>query len=118
MGVVLFLITIATAFLGYVLPWGQMSYWGATVITRLFRVIPLAGKYIVENILWGAFSVGEPTLGRFYSFHFILPFAIAIFVLIHFSLLHSSGSSNPLGAERRWNCVPFHPYFSLRDLSI
>lgn len=70
------------------------------MITRLFSVIPLAGKYIVEDILWGAFSVGEPTLGRFYSFHFIFPFIMAVFIMIHFRLLHSSGSSNPLGADR------------------
>nr|QNV11857.1 cytochrome b [Ancistrocerus parietum] len=113
-GVIIFLFTMATAFLGYVLPWGQMSFWGATVITNLISAIPYLGKSIVEWI-WGGFSVNNPTLNRFYSIHFILPFIILILVIIHLMFLHSSGSNNPMGTNSNLNKIIFHPYFSSKD---
>nr|QKK69296.1 cytochrome b [Anterhynchium (Dirhynchium) sp. QHZ-2020] len=114
-GVIILLMTMATAFLGYVLPWGQMSFWGATVITNLISAIPYIGQSIVEWI-WGGFSVNKPTLNRFYSLHFILPFIILILVIIHLTFLHSSGSSNPLGSNSNLNKIIFYPYFILKDL--
>jgi ubiquinol-cytochrome c reductase cytochrome b subunit len=105
---------MATAFLGYVLPWGQMSLWGATVITNLFSVIPYAGDSIVMWG-WGGFSVETPTLNRFFSLHYLLPFLIAGFVIVHLSLLHKDGSSNPTGITQKVDVISFYPYFSTKD---
>ncbi len=114
-GVVIFLLMMATAFMGYVLPWGQMSFWGATVITNLFSAIPLVGSSIVEW-LWGGFSVSNATLNRFFSLHYLMPFLIAGLVIIHLSLLHKDGSNNPLGINTNVQTVPFYPYFYVKDL--
>lgn len=114
-GVIIILLTIATAFLGYVLPWGQISFWGATVITNLLSAIPYCGSAIVEW-LWGGFAVRNPTLSRFFALHFLLPFVIAALVLVHLIFLHETGSNNPLGINRRFDKIPFHPYFSVKDL--
>lgn len=114
-GVVIFILMMATAFMGYVLPWGQMSFWGATVITNLFSAIPVVGKDIVDW-LWGGFAVDNPTLNRFFSLHFTLPFVIAGAVLIHLVLLHEVGSNNPLGLTLKTENVPFYPYFYTKDL--
>ena len=114
-GVILLVLMMATAFTGYVLPWGQMSFWGATVITSMFTVIPVAGKAIVEW-LWGGFTVNNPTLNRFFSIHFILPFLIAGVTLIHLALLHKDGSNNPLGSDAGIDDVPFYPYFVSKDM--
>jgi len=114
-GVILFLLMMATAFMGYVLPWGQMSFWGATVITNLFSAIPFVGQNIVEW-LWGGFSVGNPTLNRFFSLHYLLPFLIAGLTIIHLSLLHKEGSNNPLGINTNVDTVSFYPYFYVKDL--
>lgn len=114
-GRIIFILTIATAFLGYVLPWGQISFWGATVITNLVSAIPLIGNEIVIW-LWGGFSVNNATLNRFYSLHFIIPFIIIILILIHLITLHTTGSSNPLGVNRNLYKIPFHLYFTLKDI--
>lgn len=114
-GVIIFLLMMATAFMGYVLPWGQMSFWGATVITNLFSAIPFVGQSIVEW-LWGGFSVSNATLNRFYSLHYFMPFAIAGLVLIHLSLLHKDGSNNPLGINTNVDNISFYPYFYVKDL--
>jgi len=114
-GVIIFLLMMATAFLGYVLPWGQMSFWGATVITNLFSAIPFAGPAIVEW-LWGGFSIDNATLNRFFSLHFILPFAIAGLVISHIALLHRDGSNNPLGIDSKTDSIPFYPYAYVKDL--
>lgn len=114
-GVLIFLLMMATAFLGYVLPWGQMSFWGATVITNLFSAIPFAGPSIVEW-LWGGFSIDNATLNRFFSLHFILPFLIAGLVIAHIALLHRDGSNNPLGIDSRSDSIPFYPYAYVKDL--
>lgn len=114
-GVTIFLLSIATAFLGYVLPWGQMSFWAATVITNLLSAIPYLGFVIVEWV-WGGFSVGNPTLTRFFSFHFILPFVILFIVILHLLFLHKTGSGNPLGISRNYDKISFHPYFSFKDI--
>jgi ubiquinol-cytochrome c reductase cytochrome b subunit len=114
-GVVIFLLMMATAFMGYVLPWGQMSFWGATVITNLFSAIPFIGNSIVEW-LWGGFSVGNATLNRFYSLHYLMPFIIVGFVFVHLSLLHKDGSNNPLGINTNIDYIPFYPYFYVKDL--
>ncbi len=114
-GVVIFLLMMATAFMGYVLPWGQMSFWGATVITNLFSAIPVVGKSIVEW-LWGGFSVGNATLNRFFSLHYLMPFVIAGMTLIHLALLHKDGSNNPLGVNGAVDTVSFYPYFYVKDL--
>lgn len=114
-GVVLLLLTMATAFLGYVLPWGQMSFWAATVITNLFSAIPYVGEIFVEW-LWGGFSVDNATLNRFFSFHFLLPFVIVAVVIIHFLFLHETGSNNPLGLNRDRTKIPFHAYYSFKDI--
>lgn len=114
-GVIIFLLMMATAFMGYVLPWGQMSFWGATVITNLFSAIPLVGQSIVEW-LWGGFSVSNATLNRFFSLHYLLPFVIAGLVLLHLSLLHKDGSNNPLGINTNVDYVPFYPYYYVKDL--
>ena len=114
-GVVLFLLMMATGFMGYVLPWRQMSFWGATVITNLFSAIPLAGPSIVEW-LWGGFSVDNATLNRFFSLHYLMPFAIVGVTLAHLSLLHNTGSNNPLGINTNLDTIPFYPYFYVKDL--
>lgn len=114
-GVIILFITIATAFLGYVLPWGQISFWGATVITNLLSAIPYLGTTIVQWI-WGGFSVDNATLNRFFRLHFLLPFIIAALVIIHLLFLHQTGSSNPLGTNRNIDKIPFHPYFTFKDI--
>nr|ADO22013.1 cytochrome b [Lampetra sp. DAB-2010]ADO22014.1 cytochrome b [Lampetra sp. DAB-2010] len=114
-GVILFALTAATAFVGYVLPWGQMSFWGATVITNLISAVPYVGDDIVVW-LWGGFSVSNATLTRFFTFHFILPFILAAMTMIHIMFLHQTGSSNPLGINSNLDKVQFHPYFSFKDI--
>ena len=114
-GVIIFLLMMATGFMGYVLPWGQMSFWGATVITNLFSAIPLVGGSIVEW-LWGGFSVDNATLNRFYSLHYLMPFVIAGLTVVHLSLLHTNGSNNPLGINLNIDTVSFYPYFYVKDL--
>ncbi len=115
-GVLIFLLMMATAFMGYVLPWGQMSFWGATVITNLFSAIPLIGPTIVEW-MWGGFAVDNPTLNRFFSLHFLLPFVIVGVVFLHIWALHVTGSNNPSGIEPKGpqDTVPFHPYYTVKD---
>nr|AXS66259.1 cytochrome b [Cucujoidea sp. 5 KM-2017] len=114
-GVLIFFMTMATAFLGYVLPWGQMSFWGATVITNLVSAIPYLGNTLVYW-LWGGFAVDNATLTRFFCFHFLLPFIISALVLIHLLFLHQTGSNNPLGTNSNLDKIPFHPYFSWKDI--
>lgn len=114
-GVILFFLTIGTAFIGYVLPWGQISFWGATVITNLLSAIPYIGTELVQW-LWGGFAVDNATLTRFFSFHFLFPFIIAAFTIIHLLFLHQTGSNNPLGINRNSDKIPFHPYFSYKDI--
>lgn len=114
-GTSIYIISIATAFLGYVLPWGQISFWGATVITNLVSTIPYIGEISVQWI-WGGFSINNATLNRFYSLHFILPFLILLIVIIHLYFLHESGSSNPLGLNRNLYKIFFHPYFTIKDI--
>nr|APX39964.1 cytochrome b [Chilotomina oberthuri] len=114
-GVTIFFLVMATAFLGYVLPWGQMSFWGATVITNLVSAIPYLGTTIVQWI-WGGFAVDNATLTRFFAFHFLLPFIVAALVMIHLLFLHQTGSSNPLGTTLNIDKIPFHPYFSFKDI--
>lgn len=114
-GVILFFLTIGTAFIGYVLPWGQMSFWGATVITNLLSAIPYIGTELVQW-LWGGFAVDNATLTRFFSFHFLFPFIIMAFTIIHLLFLHQTGSNNPLGINRNIDKIPFHPYFSFKDI--
>nr|QNS38293.1 cytochrome b [Donacobius atricapilla] len=114
-GVILLLLLMATAFVGYVLPWGQMSFWGATVITNLFSAIPYIGQTLVEWA-WGGFSVDNPTLTRFFALHFLLPFVIAGVTLVHLTLLHETGSNNPLGIPSDCDKIPFHPYYSVKDI--
>jgi ubiquinol-cytochrome c reductase cytochrome b subunit len=114
-GVVILLAVIAAAFMGYVLPWGQISFWGATVITNLFSAIPYFGGEIV-NWIWGGFAVDNATLTRFFAFHFLIPFLVAALVFIHLLFLHQTGSHNPLGLQLNADKIPFHPYFSFKDL--
>ena len=116
LGVVILILMMATAFMGYVLPWGQMSFWGATVITNLFSAIPLVGESIV-TLLWGGFSVDNPTLNRFYALHYLLPFVIVGVVVLHIVALHRFGSNNPLGIDVRGNqdTLSFHPYYTVKD---
>nr|WHU53971.1 cytochrome b [Ctenotus robustus] len=114
-GVILLLLVMATAFVGYVLPWGQMSFWGATVITNLLSAIPYIGTNLVEWI-WGGFSVDNATLTRFFTFHFLLPFAIMGASILHLLFLHETGSNNPTGLASNTDKIPFHPYFSYKDL--
>nr|YP_009691885.1 cytochrome b [Nortia carinicollis]QEG58678.1 cytochrome b [Nortia carinicollis] len=114
-GVTIFFLVMATAFLGYVLPWGQMSFWGATVITNLVSAIPYLGQTIVQWI-WGGFAVDNATLTRFFSFHFILPFIITALIMVHLLFLHQTGSGNPLGTKSNIDKISFHPYFSIKDL--
>nr|YP_009239475.1 cytochrome b [Polynemus dubius]AMM05681.1 cytochrome b [Polynemus dubius] len=114
-GVVLLLLTMMTAFVGYVLPWGQMSFWGATVITNLLSAIPYVGNSLVQWI-WGGFSVDNATLNRFFAFHFLFPFVIAAVTMLHVLFLHETGSNNPIGITSNTDKIPFHPYFSYKDL--
>nr|YP_009368204.1 cytochrome b [Lepilemur aeeclis]AAZ92429.1 cytochrome b [Lepilemur aeeclis]AAZ92430.1 cytochrome b [Lepilemur aeeclis]ABF93448.1 cytochrome b [Lepilemur aeeclis]ADP68296.1 cytochrome b [Lepilemur aeeclis] len=113
-GIMLLFSVMATAFMGYVLPWGQMSFWGATVITNLLSAIPYVGTDLVEWI-WGGFSVGKPTLTRFFALHFILPFIISALTMIHLLFLHETGSNNPLGMSSNPDKIPFHPYYTTKD---
>ena len=117
LGVVILLIMMATAFMGYVLPWGQMSFWGATVITNLFSAIPLVGEDVV-SWLWGGFAVDNPTLNRFYSLHYLLPFVLVGVVVLHLVALHRFGSNNPLGIDTKGpqDTLPFHPYYTAKDM--
>jgi ubiquinol-cytochrome c reductase cytochrome b/c1 subunit len=117
LGLVILLLMMATAFMGYVLPWGQMSYWGATVITNLFSAIPVVGQKIV-TWLWGGFAVDNPTLNRFYALHYLLPFVIVGVVMLHLIALHQHGSNNPLGIDRKTpqDSIPFHPYYTIKDM--
>nr|QNH68966.1 cytochrome b [Parantica aglea aglea] len=112
--IILFLL-MATAFMGYVLPWGQMSFWGATVITNLLSAIPYLGTMLV-NWIWGGFAVDNATLTRFYSFHFLFPFIIAMLTMIHLLFIHQTGSNNPLGINSNLDKIPFHPFFTFKDL--
>jgi quinol-cytochrome oxidoreductase complex cytochrome b subunit len=116
LGVIILVLMMATAFMGYVLPWGQMSFWGATVITNLFSAIPYVGNWIV-TLLWGGFSVDNPTLNRFFSLHYLLPFVIYAFAFLHVIALHITGSNNPLGIEPKSakDTIPFHPYYTAKD---
>nr|YP_009685750.1 cytochrome b [Aphyosemion kouamense]QDU92065.1 cytochrome b [Aphyosemion kouamense] len=114
-GVVLLLLVMMTAFVGYVLPWGQMSFWGATVITNLLSAVPYIGDSLVQWI-WGDFSVNNATLTRFFTFHFLLPFAVLAATMVHLIFLHETGSNNPAGINSDSDKVPFHPYFSYKDL--
>jgi ubiquinol-cytochrome c reductase cytochrome b subunit len=117
LGVIIFLIMMGTAFMGYVLPWGQMSFWGATVITNLFSAIPLVGEEI-RTWLWGGFSVDNPTLNRFFSLHYLLPFMIFGVVILHVWAFHTTGNNNPTGVQpkTKQDTVPFHPYYTMKDL--
>nr|YP_009503521.1 cytochrome b [Abroscelis anchoralis]AWX64129.1 cytochrome b [Abroscelis anchoralis] len=114
-GVIILFLVMATAFMGYVLPWGQMSFWGATVITNLLSAIPYVGTMLVQWV-WGGFAVDNATLTRFFTFHFILPFIVAAMVLIHLLFLHQTGSNNPLGMNSNIDKIPFHPYFTFKDI--
>nr|AXS65719.1 cytochrome b [Cerambycidae sp. 7 KM-2017] len=114
-GVTIFFLVMGTAFLGYVLPWGQMSFWGATVITNLVSAIPYLGTFIVQWI-WGGFAVDNATLTRFFALHFILPFIVTAMVMIHLLFLHQTGSNNPMGTNSNMDKIPFHPYFIFKDL--
>src|SRR5438874_6103049 len=116
LGVIILILMIMTAFMGYVLPWGQMSYWAATVITNLFSAIPVVGNNIV-TLLWGGFTVGNPTLNRFFSLHYLLPFIIVAVIGLHLLALHQHGSNNPLGIDTRGpqDTIPFHPYHTIKD---
>nr|YP_009184412.1 cytochrome b [Dasypus sabanicola]ALO62474.1 cytochrome b [Dasypus sabanicola] len=114
-GIILLFTVMATAFMGYVLPWGQMSFWGATVITNLLSAIPYIGADLVEWI-WGGFSVDKATLTRFFAFHFILPFIITALVMIHLLFLHETGSNNPTGISSNMDTIPFHPYYTIKDI--
>nr|YP_009489593.1 cytochrome b [Losaria neptunus]SPP23496.1 cytochrome b [Losaria neptunus] len=114
-GIIILFLLMATAFMGYVLPWGQMSFWGATVITNLLSAIPYLGNTLV-NWIWGGFAIDNATLTRFYSFHFLFPFIILMLTMIHLLFLHQTGSNNPLGINSNYDKIPFHPYFSYKDL--
>ncbi len=116
LGVVILILMMATAFMGYVLPWGQMSYWGATVITNLFSAFPGIGKYIV-TLLWGGFSVDQPTLNRFFALHYLMPFILVGVIFLHVAALHITGSNNPLGIDPKGtqDTLPFHPYYTAKD---
>ena len=115
-GVIIFLLVMATAFLGYVLPWGQISFWGATVITNLFSAIPYIGTDLVQWI-WGGFAVDNATLTRFFTFHFLFPFVVAAASMVHILFIHQTGSNNPLGIISNIDKVPFHPYFTFKDIT-
>ena len=117
LGVVILICMMATSFLGYVLPWGQMSFWGATVITSLFSAIPVIGDWIV-TLLWGGFSIDNPTLNRFFSLHYLMPFVLVGVIVLHIVALHQHGSSNPIGIDTKGpqDQLPFHPYYTVKDL--
>jgi ubiquinol-cytochrome c reductase cytochrome b subunit len=118
LGIIIFLCMMATAFMGYVLPWGQMSFWGATVITNLFSAIPIVGDNIV-TWLWGGYSVDNPTLNRFFALHYLFPFIIVGIVILHLIALHIPGSNNPSGVsvkDVKKDTIPFHPYYTIKDL--
>nr|ANJ70290.1 cytochrome b [Acilius sulcatus] len=114
-GVIILFLVMGTAFMGYVLPWGQMSFWGATVITNLLSAVPYLGTMLVQWV-WGGFAVDNATLTRFFTIHFLLPFIIAAMVMIHLLFLHQTGSNNPLGTNSNMDKIPFHPYFSFKDI--
>ncbi len=114
LGVIIFLATIASAFLGYVLPWGQISFWAATVITNFFSALPYIGTILVQWI-WGGFAVGSATLTRFFTFHFLVPFILIALRIIHLLFLHQTGSNNPTGTNRDPQKIPFHPYYTSKD---
>nr|AUN88088.1 cob [Somatochlora hineana] len=114
-GVLILFLVMATAFMGYVLPWGQMSFWGATVITNLLSAIPYLGTILVQWV-WGGFAVDNATLTRFFTFHFVLPFIVAAATMIHLLFLHQTGSNNPIGINSDSDKIPFHPYFSWKDI--
>nr|QHN56428.1 cytochrome b [Dohrniphora cornuta] len=114
-GVIILFLVMGTAFMGYVLPWGQMSFWGATVITNLLSAIPYLGNDLVQW-LWGGFAVDNATLTRFFTFHFIFPFIVAALTLIHLLFLHQTGSNNPTGLNSNSDKIPFHPYFTYKDI--
>nr|WRO45258.1 cytochrome b [Majangella moultoni] len=115
-GVMILFLVMATAFMGYVLPWGQMSFWGATVITNLLSAIPYLGIELVQWV-WGGFAVDNATLNRFFTFHFVLPFIVTATVMIHLLFLHQTGSNNPLGINSNIDKIPFHPYFTFKDIT-
>nr|YP_001256924.1 cytochrome b [Reticulitermes virginicus]ABN10481.1 cytochrome b [Reticulitermes virginicus] len=114
-GVLLLILTMAAGFLGYVLPWGQMSFWGATVITNLLSAVPYMGQELVQWV-WGGFAVDNATLTRFFALHFLVPFVIAAVTMIHLLFLHQTGSNNPLGLNKNTDKIPFHPYFTASDI--
>nr|AYW52128.1 cytochrome b [Harpalinae sp. 3 ACP-2013] len=114
-GVIILFLVMGTAFMGYVLPWGQMSFWGATVITNLLSAIPYLGTMLVQWV-WGGFAVDNATLTRFFTIHFLLPFIVTAMVMIHLLFLHQTGSNNPLGMNSNIDKIPFHPYFSFKDM--
>jgi len=114
-GIIIFFLCMAVAFLGYVLPWGQIRFWGATVITNLFSAIPLIGKSIVEW-MWGGFAISNATLNRFFALHFLLPFVIFALMVVHIFFLHFEGSSNPLGFSETLDKIPFHMYYTTKDI--
>nr|NP_976163.1 cytochrome b [Gomphiocephalus hodgsoni]AAO43669.1 cytochrome B [Gomphiocephalus hodgsoni] len=114
-GVIILFVIMGAAFMGYVLPWGQMSFWGATVITNLLSAIPYLGTYLVQWV-WGGFAVDNATLTRFFTIHFILPFLAVALVMIHLLFLHQTGSNNPMGLKSNFNKIPFHPFFSVKDV--
>lgn len=114
-GVIILVLMMATGFMGYVLPWGQMSFWGATVITNLFTAFPIVGESI-SHWLWGGFSIGHATLNKFFSLHYLLPFAIAACAGVHVIILHEHGSGNPLGISSKVDKIPFHPYYTVKDV--
>ncbi len=117
LGLVILLLMMATAFMGYVLPWGQMSFWGATVITNIFSAVPVVGTIIVEW-LWGGFAVDNALLNRFFALHYLFPFLIVAVVILHIVALHTHGSNNPLGIDKKGpqDSIPFHPYYTIKDL--
>nr|URX53174.1 cytochrome b [Incisitermes rhyzophorae] len=114
-GVLILFATMATAFLGYVLPWGQMSFWGATVITNLLSAVPYVGTILVQWV-WGGFAVDNATLTRFFTLHFLMPFVVTAMVMVHLLFLHQTGSNNPLGLKSDTDKIPFHPYFTTKDI--
>lgn len=114
-GVIILFLVIGAAFIGYVLPWGQISFWGATVITNLLSAIPYLGRNLVQWI-WGGFAVDNATLTRFFTFHFILPFIVLAIIIIHLLFLHQTGSNNPIGLNSNIDKIPFHPYFTYKDI--
>jgi len=116
LGVIIMILVMATAFMGYVLPWGQISFWGATVITNLFSAVPYIGQRLVEW-MWGGFAVDNATLNRFFAIHFLLPFVILAIVFLHLLFLHQTGSNNPLGVNSNCSKIPFHIYYTIKDIS-